>query len=84
MSYSLQAITSQHTCSDEDWGNLPESCPACQEIASHPCDLCGFGHCFTTHSDICHADDQQMPDGYGEDNSAECHEWATSAHVKID
>lgn len=48
----------KHTCLDNpNWdGCLTAACEACDQAVKYPCTFCGYGHIFTTHSDIAHAE----------------------------
>jgi hypothetical protein len=69
-----------HTCWDDPtWdGLLRDSCAGCDQAVAHPCQWCGYGHAFTTHSDVAHAEngDTNVP---AEPTDA----WHNSPHVAI-
>lgn len=56
-----------HTCWDApDWdGQLsaPGECAGCDEAVQHPCSYCGYGHVFTTHNDLAHAENGDTFEG---------------------
>ena len=76
-----------HTCWErEDFeGVMMDDCAGCDEAEAHPCRFCGYGHCFTTHSEA-HAEngDLLMPRMYGElspEEDAYLQLWGDAPHI---
>jgi hypothetical protein len=63
--YTVKADAAHHTCWDSpQWdGTMDADCEGCDEAENHKCNFCGYGHVFTTHSDVAHieAGDTQVP-----------------------
>lgn len=74
-------IVEKHTCwNDPDWqGTLTDGCAGCDQAARYPCRWCGYGHAFTTHNDVAHAEngDPNVP-------ALPSDEWHDSPHVEAD
>lgn len=66
MEYTLLDSAVEHTCwNDPGWSGTLESdrCEGCKQAEQYPCEWCGYGHVFTTHNDVAHAEngDLQVP-----------------------
>ena len=65
MGYTLLENPKQHTCWDNpEWDGLMQiTCEGCLQAEEYPCEFCGYGHIFTTHNDVAHAEngDLQVP-----------------------
>lgn len=84
MTYQVMQNPAKHTCWDDpNWDGTMAAegeCKGCDEAAEHKCQFCGYGHVFTTHSDLAHLDnsDSRVP----ADNET-LTAWHDSPHIYI-
>ncbi len=55
-----KSADAEHTCWDTDnWdGTLQDDCLGCDLAIEFPCVWCGYGHIFTTHNPVAHAENE--------------------------
>jgi hypothetical protein len=73
-----------HTCwaDPECEGVMMEGCAGCDEAEKFPCQYCGYGHIFTTHSEAhVHNGDRLAPDFYGSLTPEQMDAWADAPHI---
>ena len=85
--YTPKADPAPHACwTDPGWdGTMAEAgaCAGCDEATAHPCRFCGYGHVFTTHSDLAHAEggDPQRPAVFTTEPDDVVNAWTDAPHV---
>ncbi len=74
----------EHTCwtGPHQADTLVRKCPGCDTARQHPCQHCGFGHIFSTHSDEAHRDNgDPIPHRYRTPDGNTCEAWHNSPHI---